>query len=61
MSHFICRRLASSALGGIALLAVSILTGCERKERVLEIETPDREVRVDRNIDTGRIDVEIDR
>jgi hypothetical protein len=40
------------ALGGVA--------GCERKERVLDIETPGTDVEVDRNIDTGEVDIVVD-
>jgi hypothetical protein len=47
------------------LLAVSVaafaLPGCERKERVLDIKTPGAEVKVDRNIDTGGIEVKKER
>ena len=34
------------------------LSGCERKERVLDVKTPHENVTVDRNIDTGKIEIE---
>jgi hypothetical protein len=39
------------------LVAASIVAGCERKERVLDVRTPGGDVTVDRNIDNGRVDV----
>jgi hypothetical protein len=47
------------ALCAIALLAMAPFVGCERKEKVLDVETPGGEVEVERNIDTGRVDVEV--
>ena len=47
------------------LVAVSVvafaLTGCERKERVIDIKTPGADVKVDRNIDTGGVEVKTER
>jgi hypothetical protein len=40
-----------------SLSAVS-LAGCDRKERVIDIDTPGVDVEVDRNIDTGEIEVD---
>jgi hypothetical protein len=34
-------------------------TGCERKERVLDVETPGGAVQVDRNVDTGEVEVDV--
>jgi hypothetical protein len=39
------------------LMATSVVAGCERKERVLDVRTPGGDVTVDRNIDNGRVDV----
>jgi hypothetical protein len=36
------------------------VAGCERKERVLDVQTPGADVEVDRNIDTGEVEVEVD-
>jgi hypothetical protein len=45
------------------LLATSLgtftLAGCERKERVVDVETPVGDVEVDRNVDTGEVEVDI--
>jgi hypothetical protein len=43
---------------GVCLSALSML-GCERKERVFDVETPEGSLEVDRNIDTGEVDVEV--
>ena len=42
-----------------ACLAVLTLGGCERKERVLDVETADGSLQVDRNVDTGEVDVKV--
>jgi hypothetical protein len=47
---------ASMLVGACVALGV---TGCERKERVLDIETPRADVEVDRNIDTGEVEVDV--
>lgn len=49
---------------GLAIAAAITMcasTGCERKERVLDIKTPNAEVKVDRNVDTGGVEVTTDR
>jgi len=48
----------SACLLGLCLGAVS-LPGCERKERVLDVQTPEGSLQVDRNIDTGEVEVEV--
>ena len=50
-------RLATAGALGLAFL----LTGCSRKERVLDVETPGVDIKVDRDKDSGEVDVEIDR
>jgi hypothetical protein len=42
---------------GLALAAAS---GCERKERVLDVETPGADIEVDRNIDTGEVEADVE-
>ena len=42
-------------------LGACAFTGCERKEKVIDIETPGTDVEVERNIDTGKVDVEVER
>lgn len=39
-------------------LAMLVSTGCENKEKVLDVETPSGQVEVERNRDTGEIDVD---
>jgi hypothetical protein len=43
----------------VSLLAFGI-AGCERKERVLDVQTPGADVEVDRNIDTGEVEVDVE-
>lgn len=42
-------------------IAATISVGCERKERVIDIKTPGADVKVDRNIDTGGVEVKTER
>jgi hypothetical protein len=41
---------------GIAML---VSVGCENKEKVLEVETPNRTLEVERDRDTGDVEVEV--
>ncbi|WP_428304725.1 hypothetical protein [Lacipirellula sp.] len=41
--------------------AMLVSLGCENKEKVLEVETPNRTLEVERDRDTGDVDVEVDR
>jgi hypothetical protein len=45
------------------LLGVAMLVslGCENKEKVLEVEGPNRTLEVERDRDTGDVDVDLDR
>jgi hypothetical protein len=52
---FTCGALVVTSFGLIAL------GGCERKERVLDIKTPRTDVKVDRNVDNGNIEVKTER
>jgi hypothetical protein len=53
------RWLASVLLGSAASLGCLDLAGCERKETLVDIETPDGGgVEVERNVDTGEVEVE---
>ena len=36
------------------------LAGCERKERVVDVQTPAGDVEVNRNIDSGEVEVEVE-
>jgi hypothetical protein len=39
-------------------LAMLFALGCENKETVLDVETPEGQVEVERNVDTGEVDVQ---
>jgi hypothetical protein len=43
-------------LGMVMLVSV----GCENKEKVLEVETPNRTLEVERDRDTGDVEVQVD-
>jgi hypothetical protein len=49
--------LAASCFAGIGLCAV---TGCEHKEKVIDVETPGADVEITRDKDTGQVEVETD-
>lgn len=52
----------SYALSAIFFTLGLVASGCERKERLLDVDTPDGGgVEVDRNIDTGAVTVDVDR
>ena len=51
----------SSWLVAFALIGTFAFAGCERKERVLDIKTPGADVKVDRNVDTGTVEVKTER
>jgi len=51
------RWLAAGVLTAAASLGCIALSGCERKERVLDVQAPGVDVEVDRNIDTGEVEV----
>lgn len=46
---------------GCAGIGACALTGCERKEKVIDVETPGGDVEVNRNIDTGKVEVEVEK
>lgn len=41
--------------------AVVFFNGCERKEKVIDVETPAGDVEVERSPDTGEVDVDVNR
>lgn len=41
-------------------MSVTALSGCDRKEKVLEMETPNGRIDVERSTDSGKLDVDID-
>ena len=48
-------------LSGFVGIAFCSFTGCERKEKVIEVETPGADVEVNRDQDTGQVEVEVER
>lgn len=59
MSWSKLRHVATSATL-MLLLSVLALSGCERKEKVLDIETPAGNIEVERSTESGKIDVDVD-
>ncbi|QDU09810.1 hypothetical protein [Gimesia aquarii] len=49
--------------GALMLMSTVALTlvGCDNKEKVLDVETPGGEIEIERNRDTGAVDVEVDK
>jgi hypothetical protein len=51
--------LTAAALPPILLgLAMLFSLGCENKEKILDVETPSGQVEVERNRDTGAVDIQ---
>jgi hypothetical protein len=42
------------------MLALVGLLGCDRKEKVLDVKTPNKRIEVERSKDTGRVDVDVE-
>jgi hypothetical protein len=60
------RELISSSLTAGALVVAGMFggasfTGCERKERVVDVQTPAGDVEVNRNVDSGEVEVEVEK
>jgi hypothetical protein len=51
--------IAATTLALSVCIGAASFVGCERKERVLDVQTPEGSLEVDRNIDTGEVDVEV--
>lgn len=47
-------------LAGVAAMSIGV-TGCERKERVVDVKAPGIQIKVDRDKDSGAVDVNVDR
>lgn len=49
-----------TAIGvSIVILSASSLIGCQRTEKVIDIETPGVDIEVERDKDSGRVDVDV--
>ncbi|QDT41672.1 hypothetical protein Pan241w_17350 [Gimesia alba] len=45
----------------LLLTASFTLTGCDNKEKVLDVETPGGEIEIERDKDSGAVGVEVDK
>ncbi len=45
----------------VVCIGVFACSGCERKERVVDVKTPSTTVTVDRNVDSGKVEVNAER
>ena len=52
------RKLSLTIAAIPCLAAIAAFSGCENKEKVLDIETPSGEIEVERSKDTGEIEIE---
>lgn len=50
-------------IGAVCLFAASLtaFSGCEQKEKVLDVETPRGEIEVERDPETGDTDIDVTR
>jgi len=55
------KQLGIRAFPLVACLGALAVAGCERKERVVDVKTPGTTVTVDRNVDTGKVEVNAER
>jgi len=61
MQRNVLNRFTFGLAAFVACSAVFTFAGCERKERVLDVKTPGVDVQVDRNIDSGGVEVKTER
>ncbi len=54
------RNLLSTFALTLALCSPIGFLGCERREKVIDIETPGGDIEIERSPDTGKVDVDID-
>lgn len=57
IKHLAIRLVAVATIG----VATVCMNGCKRKETIIDIETPRGELEVERSVDTGEVDVEINK
>jgi hypothetical protein len=55
------QRFGLQAIPMFACLGLLACTGCERKERVVDVKTPSTTVTVDRGVDSGKVEVNAER
>jgi len=51
--------LTAGLLATATCIGTLTFAGCERKERLLDVDTPEGTLEVNRNVDTGEVEVEI--
>jgi hypothetical protein len=51
------RAVGRTALAAALAVAGVAFTGCEQKEKVLEVKTPNKRIEVERSKETGNVDV----
>jgi hypothetical protein len=60
----VIRWMAKRLVGGGAIVAVVAVTlalaGCEKKEKVIDIKAPGVDVTIERDVDSGAVNVEVD-
>ena len=52
--------LLAAVMAGVAIGAAGI-AGCERKETIIDVQTPGADIEVDRDKRTGTVEVDVDR
>ena len=60
--HSVTKTLFAKGAAGVimwAVLAAVTVGGCDRKEKIIEVNTPGKQVEVERNKDTGAVNVEV--
>jgi len=57
-NHFLRSFLRSILAIGISFGVLAPI-GCERKERVLDVQTPEGSLQIERNVETGEVEVEV--
>mgnify|MGYP002621746607 CR=1 FL=1 len=55
------RALSAGTITGFAFCLALAVSGCEKKEKVLDVETPRGELEVERSTENGDVDVEVNR
>ena len=55
LRHRLIRR---STIMAVAVAGL-VLGGCQRKEKVLDVKGPGGEIKVEKNVDTGQVDVKV--
>ncbi len=57
MVHF--RKFFPTFAALVITASMMMLSGCERKATIVDIETPGRNVKVERSVDTGAVEIQV--